>query len=73
MTRVKKVSNLELTSCNALGLDCTDFARYLRSELEDVFNKYGVDIVFAGHKHSYERFYQVRNNQFISNSYNQPT
>eukprot|EP00029_Vermamoeba_vermiformis_P003512 TRINITY_DN1405_c0_g1_i1.p1 TRINITY_DN1405_c0_g1~~TRINITY_DN1405_c0_g1_i1.p1 ORF type:complete len:553 (-),score=146.66 TRINITY_DN1405_c0_g1_i1:42-1700(-) len=59
--------------CSNPGLDCTEFGEYLRLELEDIFNKYSVDMVFAGHKHSYERFYQVRNNKFISNNYNQPT
>jgi len=54
-------------------MDCNGFAVYMRSQLEDIFNKYNVDMVFAGHKHSYERFYQVRNNKFISDNYNHPT
>ncbi|PIV54789.1 hypothetical protein COY52_13015 [Candidatus Desantisbacteria bacterium CG_4_10_14_0_8_um_filter_48_22] len=34
----------------------------LRSDIEPLFNQYGVDVVFNGHNHSYERTYMIREN-----------
>ena len=31
-----------------------------QAAMEELFNKYGVDIYFSGHVHSYERDYPVR-------------
>ena len=37
--------------------------------LEELFYKYGVDLVFTGHEHSYERMYPVYNLEVIQHDY----
>lgn len=40
------------------GIDSPEF--YLRDEFTGVFDRYGVDLVYSGHAHSYERSYYLR-------------
>jgi len=37
--------------------------------LEELFYKYGVDIIFAGHEHSYERMWPVYNLEVTQHDY----
>jgi Calcineurin-like phosphoesterase/Iron/zinc purple acid phosphatase-like protein C len=46
-------------------------AHNLQLAIEDLMHQYGVDIYFAGHKHSYQRTYPVYNN-IVSESYTDP-
>ncbi|XP_023227294.1 acid phosphatase type 7-like [Centruroides sculpturatus] len=43
---------------------CPDYK--LQSEYEDLFFKYGVDIVFSGHEHDYERSYPIYQNNLCT-------
>ncbi|XP_074642806.1 acid phosphatase type 7-like [Tubulanus polymorphus] len=40
--------------------------------IEDLFYKYGVDLIFTAHEHSYERFWPVYNMRVCNGSYNEP-
>jgi len=54
-----------------LDMDCGTFASYLRTQIEEVFNYYKVDVVFTAHKHNYERLWPL--NQGVPvHSYNNP-
>jgi hypothetical protein len=44
----------------------------LRPILEDMFNDYGVDLVFAGHVHNYERDAPIYKNQTVPASVEEP-
>lgn len=41
--------------CSSGGKDCASFAGLLREQTEEAFHAHAVDVVIAGHKHSYER------------------
>ena len=43
------------TKCRWLGLVCRGDDRKLRAELEPIFTKHGVDVVFQAHQHLYAR------------------
>eukprot|EP00604_Paraphysomonas_vestita_P000695 CAMPEP_0174824414 /NCGR_PEP_ID=MMETSP1107-20130205/34085_1 /TAXON_ID=36770 /ORGANISM="Paraphysomonas vestita, Strain GFlagA" /LENGTH=284 /DNA_ID=CAMNT_0016051629 /DNA_START=614 /DNA_END=1471 /DNA_ORIENTATION=- len=44
-----------------------------QAAMEELFNKYGVDIYFSGHVHSYERDYPVYQGVLDPNGYNNPS
>jgi acid phosphatase type 7 len=41
----------------------------MREEFVEVFDDYGVDLVYSGHSHSYERSYYLRNHTGLSNTF----
>jgi len=45
--------------------DCDHESKQLRGELEDLFHRYSVDMVFAGHMHNYERETPIYQNRSI--------
>lgn len=45
----------------------------LQAAVEGLFSKYGVDVYFCGHQHSYERSYPVFDTTHIEKSYDHPT
>ncbi len=52
---------LNTVYCSSSWPDCTDgISLTLLRELEPLFNKYGVDMVIAGHIHSMERTHPIR-------------
>jgi 3',5'-cyclic AMP phosphodiesterase CpdA len=54
--------------------DLTDSpAARLRSEVEEIFNEFSVDLVLTGHVHSYERLFPTYNGTAVSKSYVSPT
>eukprot|EP00730_Choanoeca_flexa_P016235 TRINITY_DN7632_c0_g1_i1.p1 TRINITY_DN7632_c0_g1~~TRINITY_DN7632_c0_g1_i1.p1 ORF type:complete len:542 (+),score=125.05 TRINITY_DN7632_c0_g1_i1:31-1656(+) len=57
---------------NIDGDDCTKNSSVVREGLEDLFHKYGVDLVFEAHEHSYERTYPVYNNTRTGTDYHNP-
>ena len=40
--------------------------------LEPLFHSYGVDVIFEGHEHAYERMWPVYNETVTGESYNNP-
>jgi acid phosphatase type 7 len=53
---------------------CTDKGGdRLKSQAEEIFNKYQVNLVIAGHVHSYERTFPLYHNQATSFDYEAPT
>jgi len=48
------------------NLNHNDSAWFMKQEYEDLFHKYGVDVVLQGHVHAYERTKQVYNWQVTS-------
>ncbi|XP_048259276.1 acid phosphatase type 7-like isoform X1 [Haliotis rufescens] len=65
---------------NADDDDCTHLESLVRTGvpklhvngLEDMFDKYGVDLALWAHEHSYERFWPVFNRTVYNGSYDQP-
>ncbi|XP_033101535.1 acid phosphatase type 7-like isoform X2 [Anneissia japonica] len=57
---------------NTDGDDCTREFSDVRLGLEDLFHSYGVDVVFQGHEHSYERLYPIINYQVTARNYTDP-
>lgn len=55
--------------CSNPGIDCGQYAQYLRDKLEDAFIKYDVDVVFSAHKHCYERNLPVYKGQLMGQNY----
>ncbi|XP_065915755.1 uncharacterized protein [Dysidea avara] len=49
--------------------DCNVTASKIRLGLEPLFYKYGVDIIFTGHEHSYERMWPVYNLEVVQHDY----
>lgn len=49
------------------GLDIPQF--YMRDEFITVFDEYGVDLVYSGHAHSYERSYYLTNHTGKSDTF----
>ena len=47
--------------CTSSKVQCGELSQYLRSRVEDIFNKYGVNLVFQAHRHNYERTTPVYN------------
>lgn len=45
--------------------DCDHETKLLRGELEDLFYRYSVDVVFAGHMHNYEREVPIYQNETV--------
>jgi len=59
--------------CSSSWPDCTDgISLTLLRELEPLFNKYGVDMLIAGHIHSMERTYPISFDGVISGNYSKP-
>jgi len=52
--------------------DCTEFNDLWKADLETLFYKYGVDLIFEGHEHSYERLWPVFNGTVYNGSLNAP-
>jgi acid phosphatase type 7 len=52
--------------------DCTRVKSKVRAGLENLFNKYGVDVIFEAHEHSYERLWPVFNETVTQNNYTNP-
>mmetsp|Transcript_59688 Transcript_59688/g.90007 ORF Transcript_59688/g.90007 Transcript_59688/m.90007 type:complete len:119 (-) Transcript_59688:25-381(-) len=57
---------------NLDGDDCTNVDSKTRLGLEDLFMKYGVDIIFTAHEHSYERSWPVYNYTVERKNYTNP-
>ena len=52
------------------GGDCSDkMTTNMRAEVEDLLNRYNVNIVLTGHVHAYERTYEVYNSTLQSTNY----
>jgi hypothetical protein len=50
--------------CNAHKVfECGEYTVLLRNAAEDLFMKYGVDLVLTAHMHNYERTAQIYKNQ----------
>lgn len=59
--------------CSSYSIwDCTKGAKILRGQAEQLYNDVGVDVVFAGHVHNYERTLPVRNNTVTAANYSFP-
>lgn len=52
--------------------DCTKAHSVVRTHLEDMFYFYGVDLVFSGHQHMYERTWPVYKNRVLAYNYLDP-
>jgi len=52
--------------------DCTTVNSLTRKTFEDLFNKYGVDIILEAHEHSYERLWPVFNETVTQFNYSNP-
>ncbi|XP_048735375.2 acid phosphatase type 7-like isoform X2 [Ostrea edulis] len=52
--------------------DCTKPTSKVRAGLEDIFYKYGVDIVLQAHEHSYERLWPQYKGVVLSKNYTNP-
>ncbi|XP_071958115.1 acid phosphatase type 7-like [Antedon mediterranea] len=57
---------------NSDGDDCTHTFSRVRQSLEELFHTQGVDVIFQGHEHSYERLYPIFNNEVYSKDYTDP-
>lgn len=56
--------------CSNGGSDCELFGPLLRSQVEDMFNQNGVDLLFNGHMHDTEYTYPVKNGgKYVNNSF----
>jgi len=57
---------------NADHDDCTLYLGQTRKTFEDLFYRYGVDIILEGHEHSYERLWPVYNTTVTQYNYSNP-
>ncbi|CAH1253830.1 ACP7 [Branchiostoma lanceolatum] len=51
---------------------CTKEAREYRSEIEELFQRYHVDVYVCGHNHQYERSWPVSDGNVTAKNYNNP-
>ncbi|KAL5467041.1 hypothetical protein EMCRGX_G031208 [Ephydatia muelleri] len=59
--------------CSTVGNDdCTSPQSLVRAGLETLFYSYGVDVIFEGHEHAYERMWPVYNETVTADSYDNP-
>lgn len=49
--------------------DTEEQMRLLRENLTPIFERYGVDLVMNGHSHNYERYYRLRNQTGLANTF----
>lgn len=59
-------------SVNDDSEDCRKTDSVVRTRLEDIFHKYGVDLFISGHQHLYERTYPVYKNKVLAFSNRNP-
>lgn len=52
--------------------DCDHETKLLRGELEDLFYRYSVDVIFAGHMHNYEREMPIYQNMSVPSEVDLP-
>eukprot|EP01104_Vermistella_antarctica_P008911 TRINITY_DN2272_c0_g1_i1.p1 TRINITY_DN2272_c0_g1~~TRINITY_DN2272_c0_g1_i1.p1 ORF type:complete len:606 (+),score=90.15 TRINITY_DN2272_c0_g1_i1:140-1957(+) len=45
--------------CTTIGSDCEGLCNGIRANVEPLTRQFGVDVVFSGHVHAYERMYPV--------------
>lgn len=57
---------------NTDGDDCTRNGSLVRAGLEKLMHKYGVDLIFEAHEHSYERLWPTYDNQVTQYNYTNP-
>eukprot|EP00010_Vexillifera_abyssalis_P001191 CAMPEP_0201551382 /NCGR_PEP_ID=MMETSP0173_2-20130828/7563_1 /ASSEMBLY_ACC=CAM_ASM_000268 /TAXON_ID=218659 /ORGANISM="Vexillifera sp., Strain DIVA3 564/2" /LENGTH=326 /DNA_ID=CAMNT_0047961613 /DNA_START=559 /DNA_END=1539 /DNA_ORIENTATION=+ len=60
------------TYCAMGGIDCGADMLLIRSRLEPMFHRYGVDLSLTGHKHSYERTLPVYQDKPTQTNYVNP-
>ncbi|GAB3221812.1 metallophosphoesterase [Spirosoma arcticum] len=49
--------------------DTEEQMRLLRENLTPIFERYGVDLVMNGHSHNYERYYRLKNQTGLANTF----